>query len=330
MSEGDGADAPAPPDSGLFGFDTRPEAAALVIVGVPWEPTLSYGRGASETPGRIVRASHQLDLYDAFARRSVGAEVALAPLHKGWAEANAVACAAALLGDRQAVNRASAQLNAELQDEVARLLAAGKKVGVLGGDHSAPFGAIRALAKAHGEIGVLQIDAHHDLRVAFDGYRYSHASIVHNLLEEVPAITQLVAVGVRDYSEAEQRRAAGDERISTFYDHALRAATFRGRAWHDLCLEIVERLPARVHISFDVDGLDPRFCPHTGTPVPGGLDFREAVHLLETLRHSGRQIVGFDLCEVAPGPPGPHEALAEWDLNVAARLLHKLAALSLM
>ena len=338
----------------IFGFTTTPEDAALVIVGVPWEPTVSYGRGTSRTPACIARASQQVDLYDGFAARSVGAEVALLAPREHWCAANARACAAARRGDVAAVNAASAQLNAELHAQVTALLAAGKRVGVLGGDHACSLGALAAVADAHGEIGVLQIDAHHDLRTAYEGYRYSHASAMANVLDEIPAVTKLVAVGVRDYARSEHARAEAEPRVTTFYDRALAAERFRGRAWHAQCEDIIAPLPARVYLSFDVDGLDPRFCPHTGTPVPGGLGFREATHLLETLRASGRTLVGFDLCEVAPAPTvadgdgsvpiyigrgdgdadagddgGDADAAADWDLNVAARLLHKFAALSL-
>ncbi len=388
-------------DSGLFGFDTRPEDAELVLIGVPFEATVSYGRGAAQTPARMVRASHQVDLYDAFAQRSVGEEVAMAPLRTDWLELNRSACRAAARGDRDAVNAACARLQAELELEVKRWLRAGKKVGVLGGDHSVPLAAMRALmgGAAEGDgasadesagasvgaaegggasadesagasvgaagggaaagvapsdavgggavtvgaadaagggsassaestedaLGVLQIDAHHDLRIAYEGYRHSHASIMANLLAGAPAPARLTAVGIRDYSAGERERAAGDDRVHTFYERDIRARLYRGACWHDICAEIAETLPRRVYVSFDIDGLDPALCPHTGTPVPGGLAFSEAVHLLETLLHSGRTLVGFDLCEVVPSPDDDDE----WDLNVAARLLHKLAALCL-
>ena len=324
MTGGIDWDAPADPGSGLFGFDTAPEDADVVIVGVPWEPTVSYGRGTAATPGRIVRASHQVDLYDELGGRSVGPQIAMAPLRDDWIAANEAACAAAARGDKAAVNAASARLNEELYSDAASHLAAGRGVGVLGGDHSAAFGALRAIAAAHGPIGILHIDAHHDLRAGYEGYEHSHASIMHNVLGAIPEVTALVSVGVRDYSLAERERAAKDERVRTFYDRDLKRDAFRGRTWDDVCTELVTALPKAVYISFDVDGLDPQLCPHTGTPVPGGLGFDAARHLLEAVVMSGRKLVGFDLSEVAPGPDGD-----EWDLNVAARLLHTLSALAI-
>lgn len=326
MSDGRDAidwDAPADPDSGLFGFDTAPEDAAVVILGVPWEPTVSYGRGTAATPQRIVAASHQIDLYDACLGRNVGPEIALAPLRPDWIALNEKACRAAKGGDLAAVNAASEELNEALLAEAAAHLASGRRIGVLGGDHSAPLGATQALGAAIGSFGILQIDAHHDLRIAYEGYAHSHASIMHNVLESVPEVSSLVPVGIRDYSVNERERAAKDERVRTFYDDELKRAEFAGRPWDDVCSEIVAALPEQVYVSFDVDGLDPQLCPHTGTPVPGGLSFDQALRLLELVADGGRRIVGFDLCEIAPGPGDE-----TWDLNVGARLLHALAGLA--
>ena len=317
-------DAPARPGSGLFGSDTAPADAEVVVLGVPWEPTTSYGKGTAATPGRIVQASHQLDLYDAFLGRPVGPETAYVPPSDAWRALNERACAAAARGDTGAVNAASAELNAGVAEAAAAHLAAGRAVGVLGGDHSAPYGAIVAVAASGAEaLGILHVDAHHDLRVAYQGFEHSHASIMHNVLSGSAAVERVVSVGIRDHSLGEHERAASEQRLTTFYDHDLKRARYRGRTWADLCAEIVAPLPARVYVSFDVDGLDPRFCPGTGTPVPGGLEYTEAVHLLHEVVASGRHIVGFDLSEVSAVPGG-----GEWDLNVGARLLHKLAALA--
>lgn len=312
---------------GLFDCGADARDAAVVVIGVPWEPSVSYRRGASQTPGRIARASQQVDLHSELLGRSFGAEAALS-LREDWLRLNHHACAAAARGDCAAVNAASAQLNAELAADCAALHASGRAAGVLGGDHSAAYGAIAASAAAHGArggIGVLHIDAHYDLRAAYQGFAHSHASIMHNVLETVPAVQRLVSVGVRDYSSCERERAEKDARVQSFRERELRAALYRGRTWADICGQIIEALPARVHISFDIDGLDPALCPHTGTPVPGGLAFGEAAFLLDAVAASGRRVVGFDLCEVAPNPRDPED---EWDLNVAARLLHQLCALA--
>jgi hypothetical protein len=108
------------------------------------------------------------------------------------------------------------------------------------------------------------------------------------------------------------------------FDAELARRRFDGESWSSVVREIVDALPQYVYLSFDIDGLDPTLCPHTGTPVPGGLQFQEACALLSAVAKSGRTIVGFDLCEVAPGPDGD-----EWDGNVGARLLYKMVGATL-
>ena len=120
------------------------------------------------------------------------------------------------------------------------------------------------------------------------------------------------------------RRAHGS-RMDVYFDRDVQRRKFEGETWSRIASEIVSKLPAEVWISFDIDGLDPRFCPNTGTPVPGGLEFSEALYLLSAVMRSGRKIIGFDLNEVSPDPSGENE----WDANVGARLLYKLSALTL-
>ena len=167
----------------------------------------------------------------------------------------------------------------------------------------------------------------HDLRRAYEGFTFSHASIMFNVLERIPAVERLVQVGIRDFCEAEWNYAkAQGQRARIFLDADLQHRRHLGRPWAKSAQEIVAALPQEVWISFDIDGLDPRFCPHTGTPVPGGLDFAEANHLIAAVARSGRKIIGFDLNEVSPDPTGR----SEWDANVGARLLYKLTAWTLV
>lgn len=131
-------------------------------------------------------------------------------------------------------------------------------------------------------------------------------------------------VGIRDYCDEEVALAESEERVVQFSDHSLATAKFEGTTWAAQCEKIVSSLPQRVYVSFDIDGLSPDNCPHTGTPVPGGLGFNKAVYLLDSVVRSGRRIVGFDLVEVAPSGEGD-----EWDANVGARMLFKLCGLIL-
>ncbi|EGJ29907.1 MULTISPECIES: arginase family protein [Moorena] len=138
-------------------------------------------------------------------------------------------------------------------------------------------------------------------------------------------ISRLVQVGIRDVCEAEMAMVNSDSRVVMFDDWQLTANAYEGFTWTAQCHKIISNLPDQVYISFDIDGLNPSYCPHTGTPVPGGLEFNEAIYLLRSLVQTGKTIIGFDLCEVAPGDVGD-----KWDGNVGARVLYKLACLQVM
>ena len=186
-----------------------------------------------------------------------------------------------------------------------------------------PYGLIRALGERHEAFGVLHIDAHRDLREAYEGFLFSHASIMFNVLRDVPQVRRLVQVAVRDFSEREAALADASERVESFADLDLAAAEFRGETWDAQCRRIVETLPEEVYVSFDIDGLGFEYCPRTGTPVCGGLTFNKAVWLLRTLVASGRRIIGFDLVEVCPAPEERLDAIT------GARMLWKLCSLAL-
>ncbi len=320
-------------EAGFLGARLDPREAALVLIPVPWEATTSYGGGTSRGPEAIVRASHQLDLEDPAFGTPYRAGIAFVPQDAVILVRNERARVAALeaigaleRGDEApvalaVVNEAGADVNGHVEAAAGTLLDAGKLVGVVGGDHSSPYGLIRALAERHPEgFGILHVDAHHDLRAAYEGFTWSHASIFYNVMENLPAVRQLVQVGIRDYSRAEREYAAAlGERGACFDGHALFRWKAEGVPFREVCERVLAALPDKVYVSFDIDGLDPPYCPSTGTPVPGGLSFDEAAYLLETLAASGRTVIGFDLCEVAPGEQGD-----EWDANVGARVLYKL------
>ncbi len=194
----------------------------------------------------------------------------------------------------------------------------------MGGDHSTPYGLIRALGDRHEGFGVLHLDAHCDLRAAYEGFEFSHASVMFNVLRDVPQVARLVQVGVRDYSAAEAALAVASERVALFDDRELSLGRFEGRTWAEQCRRIVERLPREVYVSFDIDALSVECCPHTGTPVPGGLSFGEAIYLVECVVRSGRRIIGFDVVEAVPRQGEPLDA------SVAARVLYKLCLLTLI
>ncbi|HMO50034.1 MAG TPA: agmatinase family protein [Kiritimatiellia bacterium] len=327
--------APAMHDANLFGLPFTPEEARCVVVPVPWEVTVSYGGGTAGGPAAILEASRQVDLYDPdypeawklgvamdalpvrLARESrrlrKKTETVLSVLSGKPARVSAREIAR-MRADIDAGCRAMIQ---EVRTTTQRWLDAGKLVALVGGDHSTPLGFLQALAERHPRFGVLQLDAHADLRNAYEGFAFSHASIMFNALR-IPQIKRLVQVGIRDYCREEQEVIARSRgRVITHVDRDIRRALYRGRNMAALHRDIVKQLPREVYISFDIDGLDPKLCPHTGTPVPGGLEFEEALHLIYTVVESGRRIIGFDLNEVCPGDD-------EWDANVGARLLFRM------
>lgn len=325
----------------LFGLPFTPETADVVIIPVPWDVTVSYAAGTSGGPMAVLEASPQIDYFlpDIADAWKIG--IAMEEISTAWAERGALLrnkvepyideleagadpaelarAHAEMLSEVQVVG---AQLRDWLAERAGAYLDEGKVVGVLGGDHSTPLGLMCALAKRHDSFGILQIDAHADLRDAYEGFRYSHASIMANALA-LPQVTRLLQVGVRDFCEAEHGVVANSNaRVVAFFDQSLKEARYAGATWHAQCTEIVATLPESVYISFDIDGLDPKLCPHTGTPVAGGFELEEALYLVKQVVKSGRRIIGFDLCEVAPGPDD------EWDGNVGARVLYRLACLA--
>lgn len=310
----------------LFGFPFSPEEADLVILPIPWDVTASYRSGSSAAPLGILEASPQLDfsipgLVKPWRFRSALLPESL-PMKKQSEEWRAVAIEIihalenGLPSDSSKVNKVNTACEQMVNTtrEIARQWRAlGKQVAVLGGDHSTPLGLLQALGEEM-EFGILQIDAHMDLRETYEGFTYSHASIMYNALK-LPAVKALIQVGIRDYSE--QELLFGKEKgVQFFFDHDIKRSIFQGRNWDYLCDRIVDTLPQNVYISLDIDGLDPGLCPNTGTPVPGGLSFSETDYLLRKIAVSGKKIIGFDLNEVVPG--------TEWDAMVGARVLYLL------
>ena len=141
---------------------------------------------------------------------------------------------------------------------------------MIGGDHSVPLGYIKALADHYPDFGILHVDAHSDLREAYEGFEFSHASIMFNALK-IPQISKLVQVGIRDVSEVERETIdRSNHRVVVYYDSLIKQQMYAGTTWADIYRAAIAHLPPKVYISFDVDGLDPKLCPATGTPVPGG------------------------------------------------------------
>jgi agmatinase len=329
--------AAALPDSGVFGLPYTPDEAKIVLIPVPFEATTSYGGGTVDGPAAILEGSKQVDLFDLDTGRPYEKGIAMldepAQVRAWNDEARALAVpiieAAGVDADPAAlakINALSEKMNDWVYATTKHWLSKGKIAAVVGGDHSTPFGCIKAYAEKYPELGVLHLDAHADLRDAYEGFTWSHASIMFNVLQHIPNVKKLVQVGIRDFGEAEYEIIRDSEdRVHTFFDARLSRARLDGMPWREQVDSIVAELPLHVYLSWDIDGLEPTLCPNTGTPVPGGLSFQQAVALLEGVCRAGKKIVGFDLNEVSPGSEG-----SEWDGNVGARLLYKMIGWTLM
>ena len=333
------------PEGSIFGLPFAQDESSVVLLPVPWEATVSYGRGTAQGPQAIRAASAQLDLLDpGLLPHGLGQpwqwgihlceedpQIRALGEHAS-ALARPIIETGGVLGDDPRLHAALAQVDAHgarldgwVRKRVEAVLATETIVGVVGGDHSVSLGAIEAHAARWPGLGILHVDAHADLRVAYEGFERSHASVMHNVLERCEGVSRLVQVGVRDLSAAEYERSQGDPRVITHLEGSMRDRMMGGTPYTEILREIIDALPQHVYVSFDIDGLDPALCPSTGTPVPGGLSFVEAQALLLAVVAGGRTIVGFDLVEVAPsGRPGD-----EWDANVGARILYRLCGAAL-
>lgn len=276
-------------DSELTDSERNAETAKIVVIPMPLERTVSYGSGTKNGPTAILEASDQLE------RLCVGQE----PCRIGIITEDAVNC------------------DGDLPDVMERLalrtqaaIDAGKVPVTLGGEHSLSYGAVMGVQRALGRpIGIVQIDAHADLREAYEGYVHSHASVMQLLAERGVRLAQF---GVRALCQEEVDRRVEK---NVFFVDAEELVT---KGLH--AIDLPDDFPQDVYVSFDVDGLDPSEMPATGTPVPGGLSYLQSVHLVEHAL-KGRTCVGIDVVELAPMPNH-----AGWDFT-AAQIVYRLMGL---
>lgn len=331
-------DAVGDTDANIFGLPFTTDEAAVVIIPVPWDVTVSNLDGTASGPRNILDQSPQIDLFDEAVADPWKAGIAMEEIPADIAEQNQQLRKQAINYIKQleenpgkenseenkaildSINRACADLAENVRTKASDYIKAGKLIVLLGGDHSTPLGLIQALAGHHAEFGILQIDAHADLRNAYMGFTHSHASIMFNA-SKIKQVKRIVPVGLRDISATEAGIIRDNpEKYHAFFARELHSRGFEGETWKAICHDIISRLPDKVYISFDIDGLDPSQCPTTGTPVPGGLDYSQVLYLFEQLVKSGRTLIGFDLVETGPG---------QTDGIIACRILYKTIALML-
>ncbi|HXC03855.1 MAG TPA: arginase family protein, partial [Bacteroidia bacterium] len=264
-------------NANIFGLPFTTDEANLVIIPVPWEVTVSYRAGTAKGPQAIFDASFQVDLYDPEIKDAWKAGIAMDEIpavirKKSKALRPQAETCIGLLEDGKVnspvlkktqaeINKACTEMNSWVKKRCLHFLNKNKRVALLGGDHSTPLGMMQALAEKHKAFGILQIDAHADLRDAFEGFEFSHASIMFNALK-IPQVSKLVQVGIRDYCQAEADLVKNSKgRVTCFYDRDLKNRQYQGDTWKTICKDIVAALPPLVYLSFDIDGLDPKLCP---------------------------------------------------------------------
>jgi agmatinase len=245
-----------------------PEAARFHVVPVPYEKTVSYGGGTAKGPGAILAASGQLERWDG----------ASDPAAEGIYTWPAIDC-----------RGKPGKVIASIAARVADILRLGKMPVVLGGEHTVTWGVIQGYLQAGVRgFGVVQIDAHADLRDRYEGDPLSHASVMRRIVEAGIPLFQL---GNRAYCEEERDARA---RYGVRFIDAERLVRERLDA-----IALPEDFPAQVFFTLDVDGIDPSVLPATGTPVPGGLGWYQTLGLFESVARQ-RRIIGFDLLEFSP------------------------------
>lgn len=265
----------------------RYEESRAAILPVPFERTTSWGKGTAGGPDAIIRASHYLEVYDQ--------ELECEPCRRG------IATLSPFLPESFDLPAALRELEAEARGH----MEAGKFLVTLGGEHSITAPLVRAAAGVWGEVGVVQFDAHADLRDTYEGTAESHACVMRRIVE---AGLPTLAVGIRSLS-APEAAVIRDRSLPVIWGRELERS-------RDRFAKLLARLPERVYLTFDVDYFDPSLVPATGTPEPGGGTWYPTLALLRHLFRS-RTVVAMDVVELAPRDSHPASDF------LAAKLVYK-------
>lgn len=265
----------------------RPKKFKWVIMPVPYEKTTSYLKGTSRAPEEILNASAYVELYDPITEReqykNIGIETDL-----DWKYNNL-------------------SLN-EIEKRISFWLKKGKKICILGGEHTITLPSIRAYKNFYNKFGILHFDAHSDLRYSYENSKLSHACVMRRIWEEkIP----FFSVGIRALS-LEESKFIKKNKIKTIFAHNFNIEKFK---------KYLNFLPEKVYISFDCDFMDPKEVPCLGTPEPGGFDYYQTLNLIKiaTLK---KEIIGIDFVEANP------KKNLEYGIYTLARLLYQILIFS--
>ena len=317
----------------LYGLPSKFKDAEVIVFPVPWDVTVSYGDGTSQAPDLIREESLQVDLFDLeygnfwekgiFYLKSSPVLLEKCTKFRQFAveaiklqeKGRTITDSFTLKNNTEQINQACEEMVDWVYKECNKVLSEDKKLVLLGGDHSTPLGYLKALGDQYKDFGILQIDAHCDLREAYEGFTFSHASIMYNALK-LESVKSLTQVGIRDFCEEEKDFAKkSKKKVNIFFDRDISYQMMEGKTWKTICDEIVKTLPENIYISFDIDGLQQKYCPNTGTPVAGGLEVDQVFYLFYQVKKAGKNIIGMDLNEVGNDV---------WDANVGARVLYRM------
>jgi agmatinase len=246
----------------------------IVVLPCPFEKTTSYGKGTSKGPSTIIKASHYVEFFDEETEKEVCFQQGICTL-KPLSFKN--------ISGKKALNL--------INSRIAVLIANGKFVVTIGGEHTISAAAIKAHFDFYPDLSILHLDAHSDLRQEYEGSKYSHASFAARVAEFTTKITQ---VGIRAQCK-EEHEFIKEERIKTFYAHEIREAGFDD----NIIEKIIATMSTNVYLTFDVDYFDPSIMPSTGTPEPNGFYWHETMKLLQAVARY-KNLVGFDVVELAP------------------------------
>ena len=263
------------------------EDARYVILGVPYDGTSTFVKGADKGPQAILDASDSLELFD------------IQYQHEAWL--------AGIHTDHHDYDlRTPETMVKSVHNRVSHFMDQGKRIILLGGEHSVSVGSIQAMAERHDNLSVLQIDAHADLRDSYHDSIYNHACVMRRAQE----CARVVQVGIRNVCSEEYPYVVPE---NTFYAHLIH----NQEDWMD---KAVERLADNVYITVDLDGFDPSILPATGTPLPGGLQWYPTLQFLEKVFRK-KNVVGFDVVELCPQPDSKVSDV------MAATLVYKMITL---
>jgi len=265
---------------------TNPAQSRICIIPVPFELTTSYQQGTALGPAALIEASRNVEVYD----------------H----ETDTVVCELGINTTAPIEAETSEKMLSSLEEVVKQQTLAGKFVVSLGGEHSISQAPIKAIQDIEENISILQLDAHTDLRDAYQGNPLSHASVMARA-QDLPGVTNIVAVGIRAMDQSEWERG---KREDIFFDHEIQEDP-------DWIEKVISRLGAKVYLSFDLDVFGCELMPSTGTPEPGGLSWFQVCKLLKRVCET-RELVGADVVELMPRE---HNQAPDF---LAAKLVYKI------